>query len=136
MGINGSSVGPDLSFPVIATIDIGTYASRRLEALDFQGKTVQYLLGPRDVTWPEATQILGDSIGKPDLKYVQFPYQDEVEGMVQGGLTRNLAELYREMTTSMNEGRIHGPERDQENTTPTTIEEFAKNIFALAYNAS
>jgi uncharacterized protein YbjT (DUF2867 family) len=136
MGVSGSSIRPDLSFPMIATIDIGRYAAMRLDALDFDGKSVQYLLGPRDLTWPEATKILGNSIGKPDLAYVHFPYNDELEAMVQAGLTRNVAELYREMSRALNEGLIPAPPRDQENTTPTTMEEFARNIFALAYSAS
>jgi hypothetical protein len=136
MGINGSSIRPDLSFPMIATIDIGTYAAKRLDALDFQGKSVQHLLGPRDLTWPEATRILGSSIGKPDLAYVHFPYDNELEAMVQAGLSRSIAELYSEMNKAINERLIRSPERNSENTTPTTVEEFAKNIFALAYNAS
>ncbi len=136
MGINGSSIRPDLSFPMIATIDIGTYAAKRLDALDFQGKSVQYLLGPRDLTWPEATRILGSSIGKADLAYVHFPYDNELEAMVQAGLSRSIAELYSEMSKALNERIIRSPERNSENTTPTTMEEFAKNIFALAFNAS
>jgi uncharacterized protein YbjT (DUF2867 family) len=136
MGISGSSIRPDLSFPMIATIDIGMHAAKRLELLDFAEKRVQYLLGPRDLTWPEATKVLGASIGKPDLPYIHFAYAEELEGMVQSGLTRNIAELYSEMSKALNEGVVRSPERTESNTTPTTIEEFAKNIFALAYNAT
>ena len=34
------------------------------------------MLGPRDLSYAEATSILGERIGKPDLEYVHFPYAD------------------------------------------------------------
>jgi uncharacterized protein YbjT (DUF2867 family) len=135
MGKAGGSVRPDLSFPMIATIDVGNYAAKRLSRLDFHGKSVQYLLGPHDLTFPEAAKILGSSIGEPGLPYVHLPYEDALEGMVQAGISRNVAELYIEMTRAQNEELIRTPERNTENTTPTTMEEFARNIFAPAYHA-
>ncbi|MCI0444691.1 NmrA family NAD(P)-binding protein [bacterium] len=134
MGIMGSPARPDVILPMIATKDIGDVAADRLNRLDFKGKTVLDLLGPRDVAFAEAAKILGAAIGKPDLPYVQFSYEDAEKGMVQGGLSADIAEKYVEMYRSFNDGVIKPIPRKPENITPTTIEQFAK-IFADAYNA-
>jgi uncharacterized protein YbjT (DUF2867 family) len=134
MGIMGSPARPDLVLPMIATKDIGDVAADRLNRLDFKGKTVLDLLGPRDVGYAEAAKILGAAIGKPDLPYVEFSYEDAEKGMIQGGIAPDIASKYVEMYRAFNDGLIKPLPRKPENITPTTIEEFA-NIFAAAYQA-
>jgi uncharacterized protein YbjT (DUF2867 family) len=136
MGIAGSPMRTDLPMAMIATRDIGNYAVGQLNQLDFESKTVQYLLGPRDYTMSEAVTILGRSIGKPDLAYVQFPYEDAIQAMVQSGLSQSVAETYVEMSRGFNEGLIVPEPRTAQNTTPTSLEEFAEKVFAPAYRAS
>ena len=134
-GIMGSAVKGDLSFAMVATKDIADYASKRLLALDFSGSSVQYLLGPRNVTLNEVTEVLGKAIGKPELQYVQFPYDQAKKGMMDAmGLSENVADAYNEFIKSMNEGPVFADMiRDAESTTPTSIEEFSKT-FAYVYN--
>jgi uncharacterized protein YbjT (DUF2867 family) len=133
MGIMGSPLKPDLKFPIIATKDIAAVGAKRLLALDFTGKSVQYILGARDVTNNEIATVFGKAIGKPDLKYVQFPYADAKNAMVGMGLSASAAEAMVEFMQSMNEGRtLSDVRRTPENTTPTTLEAFAK-IFASIY---
>jgi uncharacterized protein YbjT (DUF2867 family) len=134
MGIMGSPARPDIILPMIATKDIGDVAADRLNRMDFKGKTVLDLLGPRDVGYAEAARILGAAIGKPDLQYVQFSYEDAEKGMIQSGLSPDLASKYVEMYRAFNEGLVKPVPRKPENNTPTTIEEFAKT-FAAAYQA-
>src|SRR5271167_2951042 len=74
MGIFGHVLLPDLKLPMIATRDIGDYAARRLLDLDFSGKQTRELLGERDISMTEATAVIARGIGKPDLRYEQFPY--------------------------------------------------------------
>ncbi|HSE39987.1 MAG TPA: NmrA family NAD(P)-binding protein [Acidobacteriota bacterium] len=136
MGFLGSPAKPDLSMPMIATKDIGTYAAERLDRLDFQDKPVADLLGPRDYTHTEVARILGAAIGKPDLPYIQFPYDDAKKGMVQSGLSEEMADLYIEMYRAMNDGVIKFQKRNRENTTLTTMEQFAAEVFAPAYKHS
>jgi hypothetical protein len=95
---------------------------------------VRELLGPRDLTYSEATRILGERIGKPDLQYVQLPYQDQAKALVQAGLSESFAGLYVEMTSAFNEGTIK-PRRNSENTTPTRFEDFVSEL-ARAYEAA
>lgn len=90
------------------------------------------LIGPRDLSYREATRIPEERICKPDLAYAQLPYEDMVDALLQAGLSKS---FYVEMTRSFN-GVIVQPRnaRTPENTTPTTFEQFASE-FALAYKA-
>jgi uncharacterized protein YbjT (DUF2867 family) len=130
-GINADSVTPDLAVPMVATRDIADVAAKALKARDWKGVVVRELLGPRDLTYSEATLILGERIGKPDLQYVQLPYEDQAKALVQAGLSESFARLYVEMTRAFNEGTIK-PRRNSENTTPTRFEDFV-NELARAY---
>ena len=136
MNIMGSAVRGDVKFAMIATEDIAAYAAERLVKRDFSGKSVADLLGERDLSLSEAAAIVGKKLGKPDLAYVAFPYEDAEKGMVAMGLTPDLSRLYIEMSRALNEGlfAVSLP-RTKENTTPTAFETFA-DLFAAAYQAS
>ncbi len=135
-GINGGAIAPDVAIPMIATSDIAAAAARALRERRFQGVSVGELLGPRDLSHAEATRILGTRIGKPDLKYVQFPYADFVKALTETGLSRNIAEQYTEMARALNEGKVKSVEgRRPENTTPTRFEDFAFEL-EKAYRAA
>jgi len=78
---------------MVATRDIADVAAKTLKAHDWKGVVVRELLGPCDLTYAEATRILGERIGQPDLKYVQFSYVDEAKALVQAGLSESFAGL-------------------------------------------
>ena len=61
---------------MIAAKDVGGKAAELLTEEPFRQPRVRELLGPRDYTMAETTRILGSAIGKPDLRYVQFSYDD------------------------------------------------------------
>jgi uncharacterized protein YbjT (DUF2867 family) len=134
LGIYGSAIRGDVAFPQLDPRDIGEVAARRLLALDWTGGEVQELLGPRDLTMDEATAALGRAIGKPDLRYVAFPYPDARKGMIQAGLPEDLADLYVEMSRAFNERTVGSTQpRSAATTTPTTIEAWAERVFAPAF---
>jgi uncharacterized glyoxalase superfamily protein PhnB/uncharacterized protein YbjT (DUF2867 family) len=134
-GIVGDCLAPDLAIPMVATRDIADVAAQALESRDWKGVAVRELLGPRDLTCREATRIVGQHIGKPDLEYIQFSEDDMMKALLQAGLSRSFAGLYVEMTRAFREGRIKPREgRAAENTTPTRLEDFASEL-ARAYEA-
>ncbi len=134
-GSNADAVASDLAIPMIATRDIAAVAARALLARDWQGRVVRELLGQRDLTYREATQILGARIGRPDLPYIQLPYAEMAAALVHGGLSASFAERYVAMTHAFNTGLIRpGAGRTAENTTPTRFEDFADQL-AHAYHA-
>lgn len=136
LGMVGSALRADLPIAQIATRDIGEVAARRLLALDWKGRLVQELQGARALTMADAAAILGKAIGKPDLRYVQFPYPDALKGMVQVGLPEEMAALYVEMSRGFNEGHVVMTQpRSAATTTPTTLERWAEEVFAPAFRA-
>jgi uncharacterized protein YbjT (DUF2867 family) len=137
MGVTGSALRADLKMAQIASRDIGEAAARRLLALDWKGRLVQELQGERDLSMAEVAAVLGRAIGKPDLGYVQFPYPDAQQGMVQMGLPEEMAALYVEMSKGFNEGHTKATQkRSAATTTPTSFERWATEVFAPAFRAS
>lgn len=133
-GFMAGAVRPDLPIPMIATRDIGEVAAQSLSNLDFTGKQTRELLGPRHVTYTEAAAILGAAIAKPDLSYRQVPASLLKPGMMKMGLSSNMADLMLEMWEALNTGHMKSQEpRSERNTTPTTLEWFAAEVFAPAF---
>jgi uncharacterized protein YbjT (DUF2867 family) len=124
----------DAQMPWIATKDIGAYVATRLAARNFSGSSIQELHGQRDISMKEAASIVGHSIGRPNLAYVQVPSMMLGQGLVTMGLPKKTAELLIEMWDGANAGLIVPQEaRSAKNTTPTTLESFVTEEFAPAY---
>jgi uncharacterized protein YbjT (DUF2867 family) len=135
MGIFGHALLPDLKLPMIATRDVGNYAVKRLLDLDFCGKQTRELLGERDLSMTEATAMIARGIGKPDLRYEQFPYDQMQQALTQMGFSPKKAAVYIEMFKAINAGVLAAQEpRSLENSTPTSFEKFVQDIFAAAYH--
>jgi len=130
MGIYGTPIKEDLPFSMIATTDIAAEAAERLLKMDFAGKQVKELLGPKDYSMKEITRIIGEVMGKVDLKYQQFPFEEAQKAMIGMGLSVDIAGQYIELMKSINDKTFKPTEpRSAKNTTPTTFEEFAKAAF-------
>ena len=137
MGVNGSGLDPQVALPMIATRDIAAVAADLMEQGGFVGQSTRELLGPGNLTMSEATTALGRAIGIDDLKYVQFPYENVRAGLLGLGMSADVIEQMIEMYRGLNDGVIRGvEERSQNNTTPTTIDEFASAVFAPVYNSA
>jgi uncharacterized protein YbjT (DUF2867 family) len=136
IGVFGHALLPDLKTPMIATRDVGDYAAQRLLDLDFSGKQTRELLGERDLSMTEATAAIARGIGKPDLRYQQFPYDQMQQALTQMGFSSSKAAGYIEMFQAINAGVVAAREpRSPENTTPTSFEQFVQDVFVPAYNA-
>jgi uncharacterized protein YbjT (DUF2867 family) len=137
MGIFGHALLPNLKLPMTVTRDVGNYAAQRLLDLDFSGKQTRELLGERDLSMAEATAIIARGIGKPDLRYVQFPYGQVQQVLEQMGMPPKKAAVYIEMFNAINTGVLAAQEpRSRENTTTTSFEEFVRDVFAPAYHGN
>ncbi len=135
-GIAGSAVRGNQPFAMIATRDIAERVAEHLVRRDFNGKAVKDLLGQRDLTLKEAISIIGNRIGWPELKYVQFTYEEASKGMMAMGISPDMSRRFIEMSMALNDGLFAvGRPRTAENTTPTAIEDFA-GTFAAAFEAT
>ena len=134
MGMIGGALKADLPIPQIATRDIGAFAGERLLKLDFNGKQTHELLGQRDLSMNEVAAAIGRAISKPDLRYAQFPYEQVEQFLLQMGTPAKTASYFTEMFHGINEGLVVAVEpRSAENSTPTSIETFLKDVFVPAY---
>jgi uncharacterized protein YbjT (DUF2867 family) len=136
MGIFGNALLPDIKLPMAATRDVGNYVAQRLLDLDFSPKQTREVLGERDLTMTETTAVIARGIGKPDLRYQQFPYDQVQQVLVQLGVPPKGAAMYIEMYRAINAGALVPLEpRSRENTTPTSIERFVQDVFAPVYES-
>jgi uncharacterized protein YbjT (DUF2867 family) len=136
MGIFGNALLPDVKLPMVATRDVGNYAAQRLLDLDFSGEQTREVLGERDLSMTETTAVIARGIGKPDLRYQQFPYDQVQQVLIQLGVPPKGAAMYIEMYKAINAGVLVPLEpRSKENTTATSIEQFVQDVFAAGYQS-
>jgi len=134
MGIFGGALKGDLKIPMIATRDVGAYAAERLLKLDFNGRRTQELQGERDLTLTEVVAVIAKGLRKPELRYVQFPYDQMEKVLEQMGAPAKTVASFIEMFQGINNGIVTATEtRSPANTTPSSIETFVKEVFAPAY---
>ena len=133
----GKTAGPlraDLRLPMVATRDIGAFVAETLQNLNFTGTQTRELLGQRDLDMNEVTVILGKALSKPELQYVQLPREHVRPGLMQMGMSGEMADLLLEMSESLNSGHIRALEkRTPGNTTTTSYETFVAEVFMPLY---
>jgi uncharacterized protein YbjT (DUF2867 family) len=135
-GITGSALKAENAIPMIATRDIAEAAASLLAPATFTGRSVRELLGPRDYSPRETARILGAAIGRPELPFVEFSYDDTKKALVGAGMSDDVARLFVEMYEGFNEGRVRTVQgRGPATTTPTSLDTFAKEVFAPAFGA-
>jgi uncharacterized protein YbjT (DUF2867 family) len=123
--VNGSAIAADLAFPMIATRDVARQAAERLRRRDFTGRQITPLLGPEDVSMREATRVIGERLGMPDLPYVEFPPENVEEALRTAGMTGEVARLMVKMQLALNAGAFYdGIERTPGTTMPTRLSDF------------
>ena len=93
------------------------------------------ILGFRDYSFKELTRILGEAIGKADLQYIQFPVEQYMKEMINFGVSENVADDIVNMETSLKNGIMNYQQRNAGNSSPTSAEVFAKEVFAPIYNS-
>ncbi|HWA16387.1 MAG TPA: hypothetical protein VG817_08135, partial [Gemmatimonadales bacterium] len=133
-GINGGMFDADRPIPMIATRDISSRLAEYLGRQALSGKQVIELPGPRDYTHRQVTGVIGTAIGRPDLPYVRFSYEDGINALRNAGLSESAAVGFAEMARGFNEERIRRAPRSPETTTPTTIEDFIRDVFLPAWH--
>jgi uncharacterized protein YbjT (DUF2867 family) len=124
---------PDATIPMVATRDIATVAARELATPRHRGTLL--LHAARHATLPEVTEAIGAAIGQPQLSYVQNEPAEARAALLAEGLTESacdqLEALARWLSSSPLASTRVGPVEIQ----PTTIQAFARDVFAPAYGA-
>lgn len=135
MGMFAASLDGDLAFPMVATEDIARHAARRLTERDFEGKSVQDLLGQRDVSMNEVAAILRRELGIQELEYVRFSEEEYLRALMSWGISPSVAQGFVEMERAINGGLMRSTPRVPANTGETSVEAFLERSFVPAYAA-
>jgi uncharacterized protein YbjT (DUF2867 family) len=102
MGVIGNNYTADL-LPLTHPFDISRAAFEEISALNFKGKRVRYVVSDELCT-ADIARVLGEAIGKPDLQWVKFSDEDALNGLLQAGLTQDVAENLVEMGQGVESG--------------------------------
>lgn len=135
MNIIGGNYGTNSKMVLVHPTDIAAAAVKALIALDFTGHSVQYVVSD-EKTPSEIAAILGAAIGKPELPWVDFTDEQNHGGMIQAGLSEEVAKNYTEMGAAVKSGEMAGDYASKPKPVFGNIplEEFAKT-FAFIYNS-
>ncbi|MCE4072805.1 MULTISPECIES: NAD(P)H-binding protein [Pseudomonas] len=129
------AVAADVPVPMVATRDVADAASHALLDRSWQGVLTREVLGQRDISYAEATRLLGAAIGRPELPYVTVSPQELSGALQEAGYSASVAACYAELGDAISSGRVRAQEaRSPTNTTATRFEDFAQ-AWAEAYRA-
>jgi uncharacterized protein YbjT (DUF2867 family) len=103
-GVFPTFVKADLTFPQVATQDIGAAAAGALLE-GGHGKTVIELSGPRDYSPKDIAAVLTRVVGKP-ITVQEAPEEAIVPALMGAGMNAHLAGLYAEMLHGVNTGHV------------------------------
>lgn len=130
-GVIVQNYGGDVKEPWVSPIDIATVIAEEFDK-PFSGRTVRYIASD-EVSPNEVAKILGEAIGKPELKWISIPSEQFLEGLLSAGFNPNTAKGLVEMNT----GRVQNLYDDYNTNRPVLgnvkMKDFAKE-FAFVYN--
>jgi uncharacterized protein YbjT (DUF2867 family) len=129
------TIPKDVPVSMIASQDIAARAAFLLMSPRFVGRTFEHLLGERDLTFAETVRTLGQAIKKTDLEYVEISAKEMKRTLMGAGLPEDWAISMNELAARFSDGTMAARgERTKLNTTATSLEEFARTTFLMAYN--
>jgi uncharacterized protein YbjT (DUF2867 family) len=132
-GIIATNYGADRMIPWVSPNDIALAIAEEI-VTPLDGKKVRYV-SSEELTGNETAQILGNAIGKPDLKWVLTTDEETLNGLVNVGMQPKIAEGLVEMYAGLYNGLLG---EDYIKNRPavmgkTKLADYAKE-FAAIYN--
>lgn len=105
MGFMGNNFDPSAVIAMTHPYDIGDAAAEALDSLSFTGKQLKYIVSD-ELTGTQLAAILGEAFNKPNLAWVVFEDEQLIQGIMQGGFSRHMAEKFAEMGRAIGKGDI------------------------------
>ena len=100
-----SNNGGDVKNPWVSPLDIAAVIAEEMEK-PFDGREIRYIASD-EVSPNEVAGILGEAIGKPDLKWLTIPDEQLLNGMVAAGMNANIAKGLVEMNAGFHRGPLY-----------------------------
>jgi len=135
MNIMGSNFGSSKEKLVLtATSDIAEVVANELLNLKFKGHTIRYIAS--DERHPkEIAEILSKAVGKPGTPWIEFKDEDALNGMLQNGLSKEIATNYMTIGAALRNGKMQADYwKNRPALGKVKLEEFVKE-FTAAYNS-
>ncbi|MBB6462424.1 NmrA family NAD(P)-binding protein [Flammeovirga kamogawensis] len=132
--IGMSMLDPEKSIAMVATQDVSELAVKHLINKGFEHRDITYILGNHDVNMKTAINSFANAVGREGIPYVQLSYNNGKEGLISMGFSQDMANAFVNMSRAINENQSIIPPRLLENTSKTSIDSFAKEVFAPLYN--
>jgi uncharacterized protein YbjT (DUF2867 family) len=104
-GIMGGNFGEN-AWPIVHPDDIADAAAEELLNLSFTGHSIRYIVGD-ERTGAEVATAIGAAIDKPELPWIVFTDEQNLQGAVQAGLNEEVARNYTEMGTAIRSGEMN-----------------------------
>ncbi|MDR6562419.1 MULTISPECIES: NAD(P)H-binding protein [unclassified Arcicella] len=126
-----SNYGGDEREPWVSPLDIASVIAEEIEK-PFDGREIRYIASD-EASPNEVAKMLGEAIGKPDLKWIAITDEEMLNNMVAAGMNPQTAKGFVEMNASRRGGVLY---EDYNRYKPTLrnvkIVDFAKE-FARVY---
>ncbi|MGH2643100.1 MAG: NAD-dependent dehydratase, partial [Chitinophagaceae bacterium] len=131
-GVIATNYGGDNKKPWVSPKDIASTVADEI-VTQSEGRKIRYVAS-EEISSNEIASILGEVIGKPDLKWIVIPDEQLLKGMIAGGMNPHIAAGLVEMNASIRTGVLY---EDYYRNRPTLgkvkMTDFAKE-FAVIYN--
>ncbi|MTH15498.1 NAD(P)H-binding protein [Flavobacterium sp. LC2016-01] len=103
-GFIAANYGADAIIPWVSPNDIANAIADELTT-PLDGKKVRYIAS-EELTGHETARILGEAIGKPDLKWILTTDQETLNGLITVGMQPKIAEGLVEMYAALYNGSL------------------------------
>lgn len=133
-GVIIQNYGGDEKEPWVSPSDIAAVIAEEMEK-PFSGRTIRYIASD-EVSPNEVAKILGEAIGKPDLKWMTIADEQMLDILVTAGMNPDIAKGLVEMNAGRRSGVLYEDyNRAKPTLRKTKLVDFAKE-FAIVYNSN
>jgi uncharacterized protein YbjT (DUF2867 family) len=106
-GIIGGNYGDNTKLVLVHPTEIAQAVSEEMQNPVFKGVSIRYVASD-ECTTNEIAATLGKAIGQPQLPWINFADADAQNGMLQSGLSLEVARNYVEMGVAVRNGEMFG----------------------------
>ncbi len=131
-GFIATNYGAEDSGPWVSPLDIADAIADEIQT-PLSGRKVRYVAS-EELTCNQVASILGEAIGKPDLKWIRIPDEQMEQGLIAGGFSPAIAQGMVEMYAGLRSGLLRAEYyKNRPTLGKVKLKDFAKE-FAAAYN--
>lgn len=126
--------GGDEKEPWVSPIDIASVIAEEIEK-PFNGRTFRYIASD-EVSPNEVAKILGEAIGKPELKWLAIPDEQMQDNLVAAGFNPQAAKGLVDMNAGRRTGTLYEDyHRNEPVLGNVKLTDFAKEFAAIYHNS-